>query len=85
MAIINKDGIVDFLQTHEAFDEKSKKFTKEFVEDFAAFITDALASGDTVSIAGFGKFEPYTSTTSGAVSPKFRPFKDLKDAVSKAA
>ncbi len=80
--IINKEGLVDYLQTHEAFAESSKKATREFIEDFTDFIAEAVAAGDTVSIAGFGKFEPYTSTTSGKTSPKFRTFKAFDDKVA---
>lgn len=78
--IINKDGIVEYLQTQEAFSEASKKATKEFLEDLVDFIKDAVVAGDTVSIPGFGKFAPFTRQN-GTVKPKFTPFKDFSDAV----
>jgi nucleoid DNA-binding protein len=78
---INKDGIVEFLQTHDAFADATKKSTKEFVEDFVAFIQETVAEGDSVSIAGFGKFEPF-ERSNGATVPKFRAFKDFKDALA---
>jgi len=79
---MNKDALVEALLLHSAFEGQSKKAVKEFVEDFFEMIVNTVAEGDTVSIASFGKFIPYT-LTKGTVVPKFRPFKDFKDAVAK--
>jgi nucleoid DNA-binding protein len=79
---MNKDALVEALLLHSAFEGKTKKATKEFVEDFFTMISDSVANGDTVSIASFGKFEPFV-LANGVTKPKFRPFKDFKDAVAK--
>lgn len=78
---MNKEGIIEFLQTQNLFAEASKKSTKEFVEDFFGMIAETVANGDTVSIPGFGKFEPF-ELANGKTVPKFRPFKDFCDAVA---
>lgn len=80
---INKDGLVEFLQTHNIFADTSKKDTKEFVEDFFAMIAEAVSNGDTVKVPSFGKFEPYTKLD-GTIKPKFIAFKDFKDLVTAA-
>jgi nucleoid DNA-binding protein len=79
MARHNKDSIVAELQLHEAFVDAPKYKVKEFVEDFFQSIADKVAAGDTISVAGFGKFEPFTRGN-GTVTPKFRPAKAFKDA-----
>lgn len=79
---INKEGLVEFLQTQNIFADQSKKATREFVEDFFSTIVEAVSDGDTVSVAGFGKFEPF-ELSNGKTVPKFRPFKDFNDAVDK--
>lgn len=80
MAIINKDGIIEYLQTQDAFAESTKKATKEFLEDFTDFIKEAVIAGDTVTIPGFGKFENF-ERENGTKTPKFRPFEKFKEAV----
>lgn len=79
---MNKDALVEALLLHSAFEGKTKTATKEFVEDFFELIANTVAEGDTVSIPTFGKFEPFT-LANGTSVPKFRPFKDFKDAVAK--
>ena len=78
--IINKDVLVGKLQLMDAFANSSKKATKEFVEDFFDLIANEVIAGNTVSIPGFGKFEPYTKQD-GSLKPKFTAFTAFKDAV----
>lgn len=77
---INKDGLVEALTLQEMFVDQPKYKVKEFVEDFFGIISEAVSQGDTVSIAKFGKFEPYTRLN-GSIKPKFVAFKDFRDAV----
>ena len=79
---LNKEAIAEKLGLHDLFSEVGKGKTKEFVEDFFQMIADEVVAGNTVSIAGFGKFEPYKSTTTGKVTPKFRPFSKFKEALA---
>lgn len=81
MARINKDGLLEVMSLHTVFADTTKKDTKEFLEDFLSTIVNAVADGDEVTIAGFGKFEPFT-LANGTVVPKFRAFKEFKDAVA---
>lgn len=81
MATINKEALVDKLQLTDAFSSHTKKFTREFVNDFFALIAEEVVAGNTVSITGFGKFELFTRQN-GSVKPKFTAFKDFKDAAA---
>lgn len=81
--IINKEGLVEFLQTQNIFADATKKDTKEFVEDFFGFIAQAVAEGDTVKIAGIGKFTPFT-LANGKRVPKFYAYEDFQNLVSAA-
>lgn len=81
MATINKDALVEKLQLTDAFSSHTKKFTREFVDDFFKSIMDEVVAGNTVSITGFGKFELFTRQN-GSVKPKFTAFKDFKDAAA---
>lgn len=81
MATINKDALAAKVLEFDMF--ASKKQSKEFVEDFFQIIADAIIAGDTVSIAGFGKFENF-ERQNGTHKAKFSAFKDLKDAVKAA-
>lgn len=78
---INKEALAEELYLHDIFAELPKKQTKEFVEDFFEMISNHVIDGNTVSISGFGKFEPYTKKD-GGVTPKFRPFTKFKDSVA---
>lgn len=81
--IINKEGLVEFLQTQNIFADETKKATREFVEDFFGFITQAVADGDTVKIPSVGKFTPFT-LANGKTVPKFYAFEDFQKLVSEA-
>lgn len=81
MARITKDTIVAELQLQDAFVDVPKYKVKEFVEDFFQSIIDKVANGDSVAIAGFGKFEPFTRSN-GVVTPKFRPAKAFRDTLA---
>ena len=83
MARITKTDIVNELALQDVFANTPKYKVKEFVEDFFQSIVDKVAEGNSCAIAGFGKFEPYKSTTTGKITPKFRPGKAFKDAVAK--
>ena len=78
--IINKDALVDKLQLLDIFADKSKKVTKEFIEDFFNLLATEVIEGNTVSIPGFGKLEPYTKQD-GSLKPKFTAFTAFKEAV----
>lgn len=81
MATINKDALVDRLLLTDAFSSHTKKFTREFVDDFFSSLADEVVAGNTISITGFGKFELFTRQN-GSVKPKFTAFKDFKDAAA---
>lgn len=84
MATINKDALVDKLQLTDAFSSHTKKFTREFIDDFFKAIADEVVAGNTVSITGFGKLELFTRQN-GTVKPKFTAFKEFKDAAAATA
>ena len=74
---INKQGLAAELELHEVFENKSQKYVVEFIEDFFESIAVKVSENTEVSIAGFGKFEPFT-LASGVMTPKFRPFEAFK-------
>ena len=78
--IINKDALVDKLQLMDAFSTPRKQAPNEIVGDFLDLIANEVIAGNTVSIPGFGKFEPYTKQD-GSLKPKFTAFTAFKDAV----
>jgi len=75
MATFNKDALVERVYEFDNFDTKVQ--SKRFVEDFFGIITTEVGAGNTVNIAGFGKFEPF-KLANGKVVPKFRPFEAFK-------
>lgn len=87
MATVNKTALVEFISNYNfTSEQQTKKVSAEFLEDFLTLISDAIKSGDEVSIAGFGKFYKFEKTKdgkgTGVYTPKFKPFKDLKDQVA---
>lgn len=78
---MNKEALAEALQLQDLFADQSKKRTKEFVEDFFGIIATAVSEGNTVSIAGFGKFEPF-ERANRTIVPKFRPFLAFKNSVA---
>ena len=81
MATLNKEALAVEIGLHEIFGNISKTKTKEFIEDFFDTIATQVAEGNTVSIAGFGKFTPFTRTN-GETVPKFYAFQAFKDRLS---
>lgn len=79
---MNKEAFAEAISTHEVFENYPKYKIKQFVEDFFGIVTDAVVAGDSVSIAGFGKFENF-ERQNGTRKPKFTAFKDFKEAVNK--
>lgn len=80
MDTMNKTALAERVLEFENFE--TKKQAIEFVEDFFEIIKDTVAKGDTVSIPGFGKFEPYTRQN-GVKKPKFVPFTAFKEMLDK--
>lgn len=78
---LNKQALVSNLQLHDLFADVPKTQILAFVEDFFGMISTEVIAGNTVSISGFGKFEPFTRSN-GVVTPKFRPFTAFKDALA---
>lgn len=74
----------------------TKKDTATILDTVLDTITEAIASGDSVNIAGFGKFEVSTRAArtcrnpqtgelidvAASKAPKFKPAKALKDSVN---
>ncbi len=77
---LNKAELISRIAEFDNFD--TKKQAGEFLEDIIGLIQDTVIAGGEVSIAGFGKFEKFTSSTTGRKKPKFTAFKDFKDAVN---
>ena len=77
---MNKSALIERILEFDNFE--TKKQATEFYEDFFDIIKDAVISGDKVTIPGFGKFEKFTSSTTGKHKPKFTAFADFKDAVN---
>jgi len=86
MARLNKQSLVDDLAFHRAFEATPISQVAEVVDYIFELIVDRVASGDEVTIAGFGKFEKYERTKDGKPTGSFRPklvaFKAFKDAVN---
>jgi nucleoid DNA-binding protein len=57
----------------------SKKQGEESIEKVFEVIREAMLKGDKANVAGFGMF----GVSFGKKAPKFRPSKDLKEAVQK--
>jgi len=88
MARLNKQSLVDDLSLHRAFESTPKSQVAEVVDYIFELITDHVANGDDVTIAGFGKFQKTERTKNGEPIGSFRPklvtYKAFKDAVSAA-
>lgn len=82
MARLTKQDLATLLKQSGTF--STKKEALAAIETLSATITSVLSNGDSLAIPGFGKFEPF-KIKNGSVKPKFRPYKDLKSAVSGAA
>lgn len=76
---MNKKQLISAIAATNHFE--TKKEAGEFLDKFLTIITDSVASGTDVRIAGFGKFEKYTRVN-GTKTPKFRPFAALKSKVA---
>ena len=81
--VINKTALVEELMLHDYCADNSKAATTRFVEDFFDKIMQHVADGNDVSIANFGKFEPF-ERQNGQFVPKFRPFTHFKNLVANA-
>ncbi len=93
---MTKKELINTLSNEFLFLNKSQ--TTSVVENVFEVIKQAVASGETVDIFGFGKFVPTlqkgktgkipgtenkTYTTQDKMTPKFKSAKAFKDAVSK--
>lgn len=93
MARLNKQSLVDNLSLHRAFEDTPKYQVAEVIDYLFEIITEHVASGDDVTVAGFGKFEKAPKVRkdasgkfvpSGVYKPRLTAFKAFKDAVSAA-
>ena len=89
---MNKDALIKEVASRL---EVTQKEATPFVDEVFAVITDTLAEGEPVDLYGFGKFSvaeraarkgrnPSTGEEiliSASRTPKFKPLKNLKDAV----
>ena len=55
MARYNKQSLVEDLLLHDIFANVPKSKTTQFVEDLLDIVTERVAAGDEVNLAGFGK------------------------------
>lgn len=91
---MNKAELIDAIASGA---DISKVKAGEVIDAFVSTVTSALKSGDTVTLVGFGSFttaeraartgrNPATGEEiqiAASTSPKFKPGKQLKDAVAK--
>ena len=88
MARLNKQSLVDNVSLHRAFENTPKYQVAEVVDYLFEIITEHVACGDDVTVAGFGKFQKAERTKDGKPVGSFRPklvaYKAFKDAVSAA-
>ncbi len=91
---MNKAELIDAIATRA---DVSKKDAGEMIDAFVTTVTSALKDGDTVTLVGFGSFttaeraarkgrNPSTGEEidiEASITPKFKPGKQLKDAVAK--
>lgn len=77
---INKQELINRIHEYDNFD--TKKQAGEFLDDILSLIEDTIIAGGEVSIAGFGKFEKFTSSTTKKSKPKFTAFGKFKAAVN---
>lgn len=92
--IMNKAELIDAIASGA---DISKVKAGEVIDAFVSTVTSALKNGDTVTLVGFGSFttaeraartgrNPATGEEiqiAASTSPKFKPGKQLKDAVAK--
>src|SRR5699024_4313852 len=76
--------------------DNSKQFTRDFIKDFVDVINNGLKSGDSVNIAGLGKFKLKQVDERAGYNPQteekitipahnkmvFKPYKNLREAVN---
>lgn len=91
---MNKAELIDAIASGA---DISKVKAGEVIDAFVSTVTSALKNGDTVTLVGFGSFttaeraartgrNPATGEEiqiAASTSPKFKPGKQLKDAVAK--
>ncbi len=91
---MNKAELIDAIASGA---DISKVKAGEVIDAFVSTVTNALKNGDTVTLVGFGSFttaeraartgrNPATGEEiqiAASTSPKFKPGKQLKDAVAK--
>ena len=91
---MNKAELIDAIASGA---DISKVKASEVIDAFVPTVTSALKNGDTVTLVGFGSFttaeraartgrNPATGEEiqiAASTSPKFKPGKQLKDAVAK--
>jgi len=75
---MNKKQLIAAMASTEHF--QTKKAAGEFLNEFLNIISDTVAEGTEVRIAGFGKFEKF-ERSNGKTTPKFRPYAALKTRV----
>lgn len=72
---MNKKQLIKAIADTDHFE--TQKDAKAFLDEFLTIISDTVASGQEVRITDFGKFESF-KLANGTVTPKFRPYKQLK-------
>jgi len=78
MKRLNKKALARTLQEAELVETLTAG--EHLVDVLTNTVVSEVVAGNEVSLAGFGKFIPYTRTN-GTVKPKFVPFKAFKDAM----
>jgi len=76
---MNKKQLIKAIAATEYFE--TQKDAKAFLDTFLTIISDTVAAGNEVRITDFGKFEPF-KLSNGKTTPKFRPYKELRDKVA---
>lgn len=80
----NKQSLIELVAGYDCI--PTKKLAGELVDDIISFIQSNVASGNEVSIAGFGKFHKFARTAegepTGKFTPKFTAYKDFKASVN---
>lgn len=76
---MNKKQLIKAIANTDYF--KTQKDAGAFLDEFVNIITDTVVAGNEVRITDFGKFTPF-KLANGKVTPKFRPYKQLREKVA---
>ncbi len=77
---LNKAELISRIAEFDNFTTKVQ--ASNFLDDILELIQSTIVAGGEVSIAGFGKFDKFTSPVTGKHKPRFKAFKDFKEAVN---